>query len=72
MKVIKKSDGQIAYNGTSDELMYNTLSNPKGSNVVSVTLADGSKVWLNAESSLRFPVAFTGKERKVDNQLKCT
>ncbi|HXS58486.1 MAG TPA: hypothetical protein VN726_20295, partial [Hanamia sp.] len=38
-QVIKKSDGQIAYNGKSDEVMYNTLSNPKGSNVVSLTLA---------------------------------
>jgi transmembrane sensor len=65
-QVIKKSDGQIAYNGKSDEVMYNTLSNPKGSNVVSLTLADGSKVWLNAESSLTFPVAFPGEERKVE------
>src|SRR6185312_3317341 len=33
---------------------------------VNLTLADGSKVWLNAASSLRFPTAFTGKERNVE------
>ncbi|MBK8953669.1 MAG: FecR domain-containing protein [Chitinophagaceae bacterium] len=29
-------------------------------------MADGSKVWLNAASSIRFPVTFTGAERKVE------
>ena len=61
----KLADGQIAYSGNSDKLLYNTLSNPRGSKVVSLTLSDGTIVWLNAESSLTYPTAFTSRERNV-------
>ena len=66
IKVIKL-DGQLAYNGSnqSTEVLYNTISTPKGGQY-QLVLADGSKVWLNAASSLRFPASFIGKERKVE------
>jgi len=66
VNVVKLADGQIAYKGTSEEIQYNTLSNPIGSKVISLTLGDGSKVWLNAASSIKFPTAFTSNERKVE------
>ena len=69
VKLVKLANGQIAYERNNGEVVtkieYNTLSNPRGSKVINMTLADGSKVWLNAGSSLTFPVAFIGNERKV-------
>ena len=69
VKLIKLANGQIAYQTTSGEtiieIKHNTLENPRGSKVIDMTLTDGSKVWLNAGSSLTYPVAFAGKERKV-------
>jgi ferric-dicitrate binding protein FerR (iron transport regulator) len=45
-------------------LQYHTLTTPKGS-YYRMTLPDGSRVWLNAASSIRYPVAFADKERRV-------
>ncbi len=63
----KLADGQIVYTGTSTtaSVTYNTLSNPRGSKVIDMTLNDGTRVWLNAGSSVTYPVAFVGNERKV-------
>ncbi|HLY70739.1 MAG TPA: FecR domain-containing protein [Puia sp.] len=63
----KKGAGSIVYNdnGQPKETIYNTLTNPRGSRVVDITLADGTRIWLNAESSLTYPVAFAGKDREV-------
>lgn len=71
-KVIKLN-GQIAYNesamavpnGKNAAVSYNTITTPKGGQY-QLILADGSRVWLNASSSLRFPTSFQGKERKVE------
>ncbi len=48
----------------SDKSVYNTMRIPKGG-FYRLILSDGSKVWLNAMTELRFPVNFTGTERKV-------
>jgi ferric-dicitrate binding protein FerR (iron transport regulator) len=67
---IKKENGMLIYqvgentNGLEAEVIYNTLSTPPGGQY-QVQLADGTKVWLNAESSLYFPSAFKGDTRQV-------
>ncbi|MDN3582932.1 FecR family protein [Mucilaginibacter flavus] len=53
----KSSDSQAAYT-------YNTISTPRGGQY-QVILPDGSKVWLNAASSIKFPTAFAANERNV-------
>jgi transmembrane sensor len=65
MNLVKLGDGQIAYQGNTETVQYNTLTNPRGSKVIDITLADGSRIWLNAGSSLRYPTAFTGATRNV-------
>ncbi len=66
VNIIKTADGEIVYSGHSDVIQYNILVNPRGSKVQTIILSDGTKVWLNSESSIRFPVAFQGRERKVE------
>jgi ferric-dicitrate binding protein FerR (iron transport regulator) len=51
--------------GIKQEPVINTLETPKGGQY-QLTLSDGTKVWLNAASSLRFASAFTGHERMVE------
>jgi hypothetical protein len=46
------------------EIVYNTMRIPVGG-FYQLALSDGSKVWLNSMTELRFPVAFTGEQRKV-------
>lgn len=70
IRVEKLNNGLLAYtvNGKkiteNDEAFYNTITTPRGGQY-QITLADGTLVWLNAASSIRFPVVFTGTERKV-------
>ena len=60
---------EVAYTpaaGANSVIQYNTLSTTKGEvSPYPLVLADGTKVWLNAESSISFPTAFNGKERIV-------
>ncbi|HEY9260984.1 FecR domain-containing protein [Chitinophaga sp.] len=67
-RISKVAGGQLVYTpgntvaGSSAE--YNTLSTPRGGQY-RLVLPDGSKVWLNALSSIKYPAAFTGAERSV-------
>ncbi|HEX6848099.1 MAG TPA: FecR domain-containing protein [Chitinophagaceae bacterium] len=65
-KVIKL-DGKITYDASAKNsgVVYNTISTPNGGQY-QLELADGSLVWLNATSSIRFPTAFSGKERRIE------
>jgi ferric-dicitrate binding protein FerR (iron transport regulator) len=60
-------DGAIGYDKNSTgaaTTIYNTMTTPRGRQY-QLLLPDGSRVWLNAASSIRYPVAFSGHERKV-------
>src|SRR5699024_2401351 len=50
---------------TKNAMRYNTLTTPRGGQY-QLTLSDGTRVWLNSGSSIRYPVAFNGKNRKVE------
>jgi len=72
ISIKKTRDGQLVYTiGQSasatqnDDVAFNTISTPRGGQY-QVVLPDGTKVWLNAASSLKFPTAFPGNERNVE------
>jgi transmembrane sensor len=67
--IIASAKGRLAYNTgstpvTDAGVTYNTLTTPRGGQY-QLTLPDGTKVWLNAASSIKYPTAFNGKDRTV-------
>jgi len=62
---IGQNNGQLLYNGKSKEVKTNELSTPRGGQY-KIVLTDGTKVWLNAESSLKFPASFSGNTREIE------
>jgi ferric-dicitrate binding protein FerR (iron transport regulator) len=65
---VMNADGQLVYKKdatTKATALYNTLKTARGQ-MYPVKLSDGSAVWLNSSSSIRFPVAFTEQERRVE------
>jgi transmembrane sensor len=65
--VVVNENGTLKYQekGQPQSEQFNTLSTAHAQ-TYGMVLADGSKVWLNAGASIRYPVAFTGSERKVE------
>ncbi len=64
---IRQHNGQLSYTSqpTDGGIHYNKLTTPRGGQF-RLVLPDGTKVWLNSATMLRYPTAFTGKERVVE------
>jgi hypothetical protein len=75
LRIVKTTDGKLVYSAVGSSALakddghakpeYHMISTPPGIQY-QINLADGTKVWLNAASSLRFPTAFSGYERRVE------
>lgn len=65
-KLVQEADGVMAYVGDTlgQEVRYNEVQTPRGCEY-QIKLPDGTMVWLNAASSLRFPSVFAGDCRRV-------
>lgn len=63
---IVNEKGTVTYSSTAErEIAWHTISTARG-NQYQLVLADGSKLYLNSASSLRFPSSFTGSAREVE------
>lgn len=71
-EIIKSDKGIISYRlknseASNQQTAYNTIVTPRGGEY-KLLLADGTKIWLNAATTLRYPISFNGDERKVQLQ----
>ena len=67
-EIVKLDDGKLAYDIVSNEksqIISNKITTPRGGQYF-VSLPDGTNVWLNATSSIKFPATFTGNKRNVE------
>jgi transmembrane sensor len=66
--ITKTANGNIVYapGSTDAVLTYNTYTIPRGGGKHSLVLADGTLAVLDAGSSIRYPTAFSGRDRKVE------
>lgn len=68
IQIFKTASGQLVYKLSQTAKMnraeFNTIETPKGGQY-QIIMSDGSSVWLNAQSSLKYPVSFSTKERVV-------
>lgn len=70
--VVKLKNGQLVYQGIesgkateNDPVQYNVITTPRGGQY-QIVLPDGTRVWLNADSYIRFPTTFKGAYRDVE------
>jgi transmembrane sensor len=67
--ISKAANGEVTYNANDTtnqtSIAFNTMTTPR-SGQYHLVLADGTNVWLNAESSIKYPTVFAGSERKVE------
>lgn len=71
IKINKTKNGQLVYEvpevSNAQAMVFNTISTPNGGQY-QVSLSDGTRVWLNAGSSLKYPTSFSGGKRRVTMQ----
>lgn len=65
LAVSKGRNGEVLYAGAGSATAFNTIQVPAGTNAISLVLADGSHVWVDAGSSLTYPTAFSAGARPV-------
>ncbi|RYG20327.1 MAG: FecR family protein, partial [Chitinophagaceae bacterium] len=70
INITKTKNGELIYTVVSaasakTKNLYNTIETPRGGQY-QINLPDGTRVWLNAESSLKYPTAFNNNERLVE------
>lgn len=64
-QLLKTDEAPVTSGTTRQPGEYNTIFNPRGSQPIAVVLADSTRLWLNAESSIKYPLRFAAGERRV-------